>query len=185
MIKEVFLLTVIVSVLSNLTASCSSVESRTPIGNATLPTSSPTLAPESVVSISEDPQTLCNRLHEVKRIPYSPGQLADDPVYDGLYKQGMAAVPCLVEKITDTTPMSDPGPGPASTPDYRVGDAAVFILLMITKTEWQPETMLSPEYAKRWKSDGIYVYYSYVEKLENRKKLQAWWRSWIKKNLKH
>ena len=128
-----------------------------------------------------DVTALCGRLNELKKIPLYPDEKNGDPIYDGLMEKGREAVPCLIEKITDTTPMPDPG-SPA-VQDYKVGDAAVFILLFITGEKWQPETMLSPEYAKHWKDDGIYAYYAYVEKPANRKKMQFWWKNWADKNL--
>lgn len=130
----------------------------------------------------DEPSSLCDRLKELKTIPYSYDEPVGDPIYDGLLAHGKKAIPCLIDKITDITPMHDPGPGPV-VQDYRVGDAAVFMLLMITKVEWQPETMLSPEYAKLWKTEGIYAYFAYVEKPENRKKIQEWWLNWMKEHL--
>ncbi len=124
-----------------------------------------------------DVKELCNKLNELKRIPYDTDQTADDPIYDGLKSKGNAAIPCLIEKITDETPMTDPREAPTVS-DFKVGDAAVFMLLIVSKQDWQPSTMFPPQYAKLWDSDGIYVYFSYVEKKANRKKNQIWWKKW-------
>ena len=161
--------------------SCSPVESSNEISRNAL---------EVTVASTPVPNTeklqvsrFCDELPKLKAMPYDPQEKNGDPVYEGLMEQNMLAVPCLVERITDTTPMHDPGPGPVF-PDYRVGDAAVFMLLYVTNEEWDPETMLSREYAKRWKTEGIYAYFGFVEKSENRKKIQLWWKDWMKKNLK-
>jgi hypothetical protein len=95
-------------------------------------------------------------------------------------QKGREAVPCLIEKITDTTRMKDPRTAP-KVPNFRVGDAAVFMLLYITRENWQPETMLSPEYAKYWETEGVYSYFAFVEKPQNRKKIQQWWKDWKKR----
>lgn len=78
--------------------------------------------------------------------------------------------------------MADPRTAP-KIQDFRVGDAAIWILLHITKEGWQPDTMLSPKYAELWKTEGVYAYFEYVEKPENRKKIQIWWKNWMKENL--
>lgn len=133
--------------------------------------------------ISEiDAETLCKKLKEIKKIPYDPRKITGDPIYDGLISQGKKAIPCLINKITDTTLIADPRSAPQVL-DFRVGDAAVFILLIITEQNWQPEKMLSSDYAKKWESDGVYAYFAYVEDISNRKKLQQWWSKWAKENL--
>jgi hypothetical protein len=74
-------------------------------------------------------------------------------------------------------------PDPRSAPSlagFCVGDVAVFMLLYITEESWQPETMFSPEYAERWKKDGVYAYKAYVAKPANRAHIQDWWKNWLK-----
>jgi hypothetical protein len=124
----------------------------------------------------------CNHLHELKQLPYNHGDVVDDPIYNQLAAQPDLAVPCLIERLTDVTRMQDPSSSPSVT-DFRVGDCAMFTLLMLTKEEWQPETMLSEKYARLWKTEGIYAYFAYVENPANRKKIQQWWKDWMKENL--
>lgn len=140
------------------------------------------VAANSSVAGPLDVEYLCSRLKELKAIPYGQDELTGDPIYDGLKSSGLKAVPCLVDKIVDTTPMKDPGPGPV-VPGYKVGDAATFMLLMITKEDWQPETMFPPDVAATWKEEGMYAYFGYVEREENRKQFQAWWKDWMRKHL--
>lgn len=162
---------------------CNSVTSQSKADNITnIVTTIPDQHKATTSSTEEDAILLCNKLNAVKLIPYSPKEVADDPIYNGLYEKGVEAIPCLIDKITDTNLMEDPRTAPHIN-DFRVGDAAVFILLMITEEKWQPETMLSPEYAKLWKTEGVYAYFDYVENPANRKKLQLWWKNWMKENL--
>lgn len=146
----------------------------------TAPTSSSNHLGESS---KDEVESLCNRLIELRTIPYDVEELADDEVYDGLVKMGTRAIPCLIKKITDITKMEDPRTAP-HVEDFRVGDAAFFMLLYITKEKWQPETMFSAEYAKLWRTEGVYAYFAYVEKPANRKRIQLWWKDWAKKHLR-
>lgn len=174
-----FLVLLLIAWLSGL--GCHSVSSRnTSSGNEIDFESTPTLA---ATPLQSNVQYLCANLSKLETIPYGYDELTGDPIYDGLKAAGLRAVPCLIEKITDTTPMKDPGPGPVFQ-DYKVGDAAVFLLLMITEEKWQPESMLSPEYSKHWETEGIYAYFEYVRDVENRRKMQDWWENWMKNNLK-
>jgi len=143
-------------------------------GNASLH-SSPQPTPESA-------NVLCDRLAELKEIPHYPGESTEDPVYNALVNEGEKVIPCLIEKITDTSVIADPRIAP-HVQDFTVGDAAVWMLLHITKTEWRPEEMFPNEYARLWKSEGVYAYFAYVESPENRKAFQNWWKQWIQKKM--
>jgi len=146
------------------------------IENRNLQTVSSSATPISLVN-------LCDDLPELKRLPHDARQTVDDPVYNKYAAHKNDAIPCLIDKITDTTPMQDPGLSPAVVNDFCVGDAAVFTLLLLTGEEWRPDSMLSPEYAARWKSEGVFAYYRYVEDPANRKRIQSWWKEWSKTHL--
>jgi hypothetical protein len=98
-----------------------------------------------------------------------------DEAYLGLMAAGEAAVPCLIEKISDTTPMPDP----RMAPRYHgtvVGDVAIFMLVSITGIEF-PE--LLPEAVKEsYSVKGVYAYFDYVAKPAHRRNLQERWREW-------
>lgn len=130
--------------------------------------------------VKEDPESLCKRLHELKRMPFEE-EKSGDPVYDGLLASGRAAIPGLVDKITDTTIMADPRESP-HVHGFMVGDAAVFMLHDITREPL--ESILPAAVAEEWKTEGVYAYFSYVENFKNRKKVQKWWKDWMSKNLK-
>ncbi len=152
-------------------------------------TSHPTPQPIKTLDTTfrdEDVESLCNRLSEIKKIPYrDPNDT--DPIFEELIAKGKEAMPCLVEKITDETPMRDPG-GSVIWQHYKVGDTAVFMLARIANEDeiLQAELlqeMLPLEYRKEWKTNGVYAYYNYVSESKNREELQVWWRNWIKENL--
>lgn len=126
---------------------------------------------------------LCANLKDLKRRPLETGKPNGDPIYDGLIAKGSEAVPCLIDKITDMTVMKDPSPHPAHPVNCRVGDTAFFVLFDITGREFVPGEIFPASYMKRWKEDGIYIYYDYVEDPANYSKLQAWWRDWARKEL--
>lgn len=135
------------------------------------------------VQASEAPDNvtdLCRRLGEIKRIPYRMDTVADDPVYDGLIANGVSAVPCLVNEITNTSPARDPREAPHIL-DYTVGDSAVFLLHRIANIPL--EEILTTAYQKDWDARGVYAYFRYVEKPEHRKQIQIWWKNWMKENL--
>lgn len=152
-------------------------------------TNHPTPQPTETVNttfLDEDVESLCNRLHEIEKIPHKdPNET--DPIFEALIAKGKEAMPCLVEKITDETPMHDPRQS-VIWQHYKVGDTAVFMLLRIAhedeilRVELLQE-MLPEEYRKEWKTNGVYAYFNYVSESKNRQELQRWWQNWMKKNL--
>jgi hypothetical protein len=136
------------------------------------------MSKNAFAQVKPDPGAVCRRLPEVKEIPFK-GEHVNDEAYNEIVSQGKAAIPCLIEKITDTTRMKDPRSAPTYS-DFRVGDLAFFLLVEITKT---PFEQMLPDLAKsRMKNDGVYAYFEYVERPDNRKALQAKWKEWWAKN---
>jgi hypothetical protein len=119
-------------------------------------------------------EILCQRLPEMKTMPFK-GEPIEDEVYNGLISLKDAAIPCLIGKITDSTRMNDPRQAPVYR-DFRVGDAAFFLLLDITKVPF--EQMLPAEVKSELEDQGVYAYFEYIKKDENRKSLQASWQAW-------
>ena len=121
---------------------------------------------------------LCTRLSEIKDWPFDLKEGISDEVLDGLFKQGELSIPCLIDKLTDTAKMKDPRSDPTNYSDFRVGDAAFFLLLEITDVSL--EEMLPASLKKNVKDNGVYAYFEYVEKQQNRKLLQQKWQEWLK-----
>jgi hypothetical protein len=186
--SNVFQLIGLVCVIS-LGSSCSSLRTDA-AQNHFVKTGSPIASPTVLTDQSNqgmndvDVEGLCNKLREIKTIPYDPSEKTGDPVHDGLMTAGLKAVPCLVERITDTEKTENAYVIPEA-PNFRVGDAAVFMLIAITGQSWVPSEMFPPKYAEMFKTEGMYAYFAYVEKPENRKKFQNWWKNWMRDNLKN
>ncbi|MGH9843662.1 MAG: hypothetical protein ACREEM_33415 [Blastocatellia bacterium] len=123
-------------------------------------------------------EQLCARLSKTKGWP-AKNESVSDEIYNGLIKQGKAALPCLINRITATAMMRDPRPGPIHL-DFRVGDAAFFLVHEITGVPL--EQMLPDQIKRRWGKEGVYAYFKYVEKTVNRKALQNRWKAWLKEN---
>lgn len=131
---------------------------------------------------------LCDRLISIDTMPSRDPNITD-PIYESLIAKGGEAIPCLVEKISDKTPMPDPRYSVPHWQHFAVGDAAVFILIdILRKDDLEREKllieMLPPKYEEEWETNGIYAYFNYVSEPQNRKELQAWWRRWLKESKK-
>lgn len=129
---------------------------------------------------------LCDRLISIDTMPTHEPNVTD-PIYESLIAKGEEAIPCLVEKISDTTSMPDPRYSVPRWQHFKVGDAAVFILLdIISRDDLESEKLmiqsLSTKYAEEWETNGIYAYFSYVSESKNRSALQRWWKNWLKEN---
>jgi hypothetical protein len=113
-------------------------------------------------------------------IPHKKDVYVKDPIYNGLMKMGEKAIPCLIDKLTDKTPMPDPRQAP--TANVSVGDVAFFMLWDIT--ERPIEESLPPDIRETYKAEGIWAYLKYVENDNNRMDLQENWREWCELNCK-
>lgn len=116
----------------------------------------------------------CARLYQIKSLPRH-----DEPIDDGAYNElidaGEKAIPCLIEKITDTTEMEDPR-CPRFTDNFKVGDMAYFVLLDIGGIGF--EQMLPAETQELIKTEGAFAYHWYVEEEGNRDRLQDRLKEW-------
>ena len=72
----------------------------------------------------QDPTTLCSRISDIKILPQK-GETGEDQTYDAFIRAGEKVVPCLIERVSDTTKMRDPRQEPGY-PDIqvRIGDIA-------------------------------------------------------------
>lgn len=168
-----FFLLIIFIGLGLISLSCNSVNSK---NEKTANTAKIPLSNQEIDNTNE----LCAKLSELRRMPMKDA-IAGDTIYDGLLRVKNKAVPCLIDKITDVEGMEDPREAP-HIENFKVGDAAVFMLSKIT--EVPIEESLPKDVSKNWQTEGVYTYFAYVEKPENRKKIQEWWREWMEKKLK-
>ncbi len=122
-------------------------------------------------------KALCNRVAEIKELT-DKVESGVDATYDELKKAGEAVVPCLIDKITDTTIMKDPRCPTIST-ETKVGDVAYFVLVQITKIGFTE--LLPTDVQEKYKTTGVYAYHDYVERKGSRKELQSKLREWYRK----
>lgn len=120
---------------------------------------------------------LCNRVAEIKEFPHDVGEKGVDAAWDALIDAGETVVPCLIDKITDTTVMPDPR-CPRFTDKLKVGDTAYFVLIDILKIGFTE--MLPVDVQKRYKTNGTFAYHEYIERKGNRKELQTKLREWYR-----
>ena len=125
-----------------------------------------------------DAKVLCNRVSEIKELPHHFDQRGVDAAYDALAEAGEIVVPCLIEKITDTTVMPDPR-CPHITDETRVGDVAYFVLVGITKIGFAE--LFPDDVKEKYKTEGVYAYHEYIEGKGKRKQLQLKLREWYQK----
>jgi len=133
---------------------------------------------KALTHVKPDDGAACKRLSEVKEMPFK-GEPINDEAYNDIVSRGKAAIPCLIGEITNATRMKDPRPAP-TYPDFRVGDLAFFLLVDITKIPF--EQMLPDSVKSRMKNKGVYAYFEYVERPNNRKALQDRWKAWWAKH---
>lgn len=121
-----------------------------------------------------DTKELCNLISEIKFLPMK-NERGYDEAYDSLIEAGESVVPCLIEKVTDTTIMPDPR-GTRISQETKVGDVAYFVLLDIAKIDFLE--MLPEKVKEKYKTEGAYAYHDYIEKKGNRKKLKLKLLEW-------
>lgn len=118
---------------------------------------------------------LCNRVSEIKELPYDYTEKGVDVVYDLLFDAGESVVPCLIEKIADTTIMDDPR-CPRISRETKVGDVAFFVLVRITEIKFIE--FFPVKVQEKYKTEGVYAYHDYIERKGKRKDLQSKLRNW-------
>jgi hypothetical protein len=125
---------------------------------------------------SADIRALCSRLAEIKTLPIK-GEPGIDAAYDALVGAGDAVVPCLIQKITDLTPIRDPRC--LFLERTTVGDIAYFVLVDITKLDFAE--LLPAEVQKKIQTNGVYAYHDYIRRKGARSQLQFKVREWYRR----
>jgi len=128
---------------------------------------------------SADGKDPCDRLNEIKELPFK-NEAVQDEVYNSLVMLREKAIPCLIDKLTDTTPMKDPRKVPPCE-RFAVGDAAHCVLTDITKVPF--EEFLPTAVKERYLEIGADAYFEYVQRPENRVQLQKRWGAWFQKRV--
>ena len=130
-----------------------------------------------VISRQANAQNLCDRVSEIRIMPFK-GERVDDAAYYSLIEAGESALPCLIAKVTDVRKTRDPRQAPTYS-DVRVGDVAYFVLVDIAKIDFIE--LFPAKVQRRYKTEGVYAYFEFVQKKRNRvwlqRKLNEWYRS--------
>jgi hypothetical protein len=109
-------------------------------------------------------KTLCNRIDEIKVIPFKD-EYVEDEVYNKIVKIGVPIIPYLIDKILDTNKMNDPRKAPPYN-GVTVGDVAFFVLLNIT--EQRIQDFLPESIQDKFEKQGVYAYFKFVENSKSR-----------------
>jgi len=120
---------------------------------------------------------LCKRVAEIKELPKN-NYTGVDAAYDALIEAGDDVVPCLIERVTDTTIVHDPR-CPIISRGTTVGDVAYFVLIDIVKIGFVE--LLPADVQEKYKTAGVYAYHEHIETKGARKRLQAKLHQWYRK----
>src|ERR1700752_363339 len=120
---------------------------------------------------------LCDQISEIKRFPVK-GEPGVDSTYDALIAAGDDVIPCLIERITDTTPMHDPR-CPAWAEKVAVGDTAYYVLL--DKTDLGFADLLPKNIQERYKTERVLAFDKYIRQKGARRQLQSRLHEWYRK----
>jgi hypothetical protein len=125
-------------------------------------------------------QALCNRISKIKVFPLK-GDRGVDHVYDEFRDAGFKILPCLIQKVTDTTIFPNPVGESWGIPT-TIGDVAYFLIIDISGL---PEDQLLPQKVREdYKVEGLYAYYKCVQREANRKRLQVRLEEWYRRTKK-
>jgi len=113
----------------------------------------------------------------VRTLPLKDDEPVTDPALNAVFQAGATATLCLVEHLTDTTPMPDPRKAPPSH-SFVVGDLASILLCRITGRLF--EDQLPPEVRESFQERGVSDYFDYVHISENRIALRRNWEEWLR-----
>jgi hypothetical protein len=119
----------------------------------------------------------CSHVAYIKAIPAKPELSVDDEHYNNLRSNSVEAEECLVELITDATPMTDPRDEPTRVRNFVVGDLAFFLL---TDFDLVPFEQVLPEEVQALLPQlGVLAYFQWVNVPGNREVLQQNCRDWL------
>jgi len=126
-----------------------------------------------------DCDSLGEKLRKIETVPFK-GEPVEDKYYNEIVNQSDDFVTCFAEQIENTSPMKDPRKCPPYN-NFLVGDLAY--MLFIRQTGISFDYFFPIEVQIKYKDQGIYAYFAYVEKPQNRKELAEKCQKWCEENL--
>ena len=122
-------------------------------------------------------ELMCRQLPNAAAFPMKSSFSGDD-VHDTLVLLSGIALPCLVDRLTDSTWMPDSRSEPLA--DFHAGDAALWIL---TDAGLDWDSVIVPLLdQKKWKGTGVYEYFYWVNVGNHRKLVQNTVKRWLQQH---
>lgn len=115
--------------------------------------------------------TPCADIAAISHPPTMVGKRVEDPVYEALKAEAVAAVPCLLDAMASVEPLEDPQKMPGSTADFTVGDLAFFLLIDFGVVDFAQA--LPPDVSQATLVRGPFAYFDWIVQPGNRERLQA------------
>lgn len=125
---------------------------------------------------------LCERIQDIRVLPFKD-ERGEDEIYNSIREAGDSAIPCLIDRISDTTIMPDPRQSPHYD-QITVGDVAFFVLVGIAGEEENFANFLPNDIKMKYHEQGVYAYFQFVKAIDNRKMLQENVRQWYRNGCK-
>jgi hypothetical protein len=113
---------------------------------------------------------VCDLVKQIRLIPFRPEQRGMDAAYDQLMAGKDYSLSAIADCVDDVRPMPDPRGIPARASNFVVGDAAFFVVMDRTGSDFSK--FLPPEALKDEKTRGAYVYFDWVGRRGNREALE-------------
>lgn len=127
---------------------------------------------QSTVHASNGP---CAAISSIRTLPFKGESIADDS-YNEIMRYGVSAVDCLIDSITDTSPMRDPRKTPQYL-GYAVGDASLMVLADLLRVRL--EVLLPEQVAAGFPLHGVDAYFDFVrDTRDGRAQIQSYVRHW-------
>jgi len=125
------------------------------------------LAITSVFITEKKSNNICSEIAKIKILPFK-GEHINDKVYNKIIANKESSIRCLLDNILNVTPMKDPRQAPLYS-GYVVGDTAFFLIINLENLKFSD--VLPANVLKKFKKQGIYAYFEYVESFKNRQQL--------------
>lgn len=121
-------------------------------------------------------KNICENVEKIREFPLKLDWPTQDASYNALRVNPQAAKSCLIDLITDTSPMVDPRSTPTKFDGFVVGDLAFFLLSRFNLISF--EDVLPDDVREDYQERGYYAYVEWIQKPGSRIELQARCRRW-------
>ncbi|MBI2375996.1 MAG: hypothetical protein HYV07_18530 [Deltaproteobacteria bacterium] len=140
--------------------------------------------PQQIVA---QPAETCQHVRQlilrIRVIPLNNDELGEDPdvAFRDVKTRGKSIIWCLLNLVEDVTLVPDP----RQVPKYSrltLGDVAFFLIeAIIDPPEHELVSMFPEPIRNRWKEEGIWAYFKFVESREGRRSFHKALEAWLRK----